>query len=147
MTQLTIDKKSTLLLIDSNINQLYYFASPKILGNISKNFDQKMLSSYQLTYVNYFNNICKQLLSRDSSCSVFYPSTIAIDIPPPGWENYVKAKIEGEKLCMELNKNDKIDIIAPRLPRMDTDLTQSLIIQESANNAEILLPYIREMQG
>jgi acyl dehydratase len=145
MTQLTIDEKSTLPLIDSNINQLYYFASPKILGNISKNVDQKMLSSYQLTYVNYFNNICKQLLSKDSSCSVFYPSTIAIDIPPPGWENYVQAKIEGEKLCMELNKNDKIDIIAPRLPRMDTDLTQSLIIQKSANNAEIMLPFIREM--
>lgn len=145
MTQLTIDEKCTFPLIDSNINQLYYFASPKILGNISKDVDQKMLSSYQLTYVDYFNNICKQLLSKDSSFSVFYPSTIAIDMTPPGWENYVHAKIEGEKLCMELNKNNKIDIIAPRLPRMDTDLTQSLIIQKSVNNAEILLPFIRQM--
>ena len=147
MIQLTIDEKFTLPIIDSNINQIYYFASPKILGNISKNFDQKMLTSYQLTYVNYFENICNQLLSRDSPCSVFYPSTIAINNTPPGWKNYVQAKIEGEKQCVKLNNNDKINIIAPRLPRMDTDLTQSLIIQKSVNNTEILLPFIREMQG
>ena len=147
MTQLTINEKDSLPLNCSNINQLYYFASPKILGKRSKNYDEEMLSLYRTIYVDCFNNICKELVSRNSKCSVFYPSTIFVDNPPPGFENYVQVKIEGEKLCEELNKNAVIDIIVPRLPRLATDQNQAIISHKSKNNAETLLPFIREMQG
>ena len=147
MRQLTINKKNSLSFNYSNINQIYYFASPKILGKRSKNYDEKMLSLYRTIYVDCFNNICKNLVSRNSKCSVFYPSTIFIDNPQPGFENYVKVKIEGEKLCVELNKNSAIDIIAPRLPVLDTDQNQSIINQQPINNAEILLPFVKVMQG
>ena len=147
MTQLTINEKDSLPLNCSNINQLYYFASPMVLGKRSKNYDEEMLSLYRTIYVDCFNNICKELISRNSKCSVFYPSTIFIDNPPPGFENYIQVKIEGEKLCEELNKNSVIDIIAPRLPVLATDQNQSIINQKPANNAEILLPFIKVMQG
>ena len=147
MTQLTINEKDSLPLNYSNINQLYYFASPKILSNRSKNYDEKILSLYRAIYVDCFNNICKELIFRNSKCSVFYPSTIFIDNPPPGFKNYIQVKIEGEKLCEELNKNSVIDIIAPRLPVLATDQNQSIINQKPANNAEILLPFIKVMQG
>jgi len=147
MTQLTINKKNSLPLNYSNINQLYYFASPKISGKRSKNYDEKMLSLYRTIYVDCFNNICKDLVSRNSKCSVFYPSTIFIDNPQPGFENYIKVKIEGEKLCEELNKNSVIDIIVPRLPVLATDQNQSIINQQPINNAEILLPFVKEMKG
>jgi hypothetical protein len=147
MTQLTINEKTSLTLNYSNINQLYYFASPKILGKRSKNYDEKILSLYRSIYVDYFNNICTELISRKYKCSVFYPSTIFIDNPPTGFKNYIRFKMEGEKLCEELNKNSIIDIIFPRLPVLATDQNQSIINKQSANNAEILLPFIKEMQG
>jgi acyl dehydratase len=147
MTQLTVNEKDSLPLNYSNINQLYYFASPKILSNRSKNYDEKILSLYRAIYVDCFNNICKELIFRNSKCSVFYPSTIFIDNPPPGFKNYIQVKIEGEKLCEELNKNSVIDIIAPRLPVLATDQNQSIINQKPVNNAEILLPFIKVMQG
>ena len=118
-----------------------------VLGKRSKNYDEEMLSLYRTIYVDCFKNICKELVSRNFKCSVFYPSTIFIDNPPPDFENYVQAKIEGEKLCEELNKNAVIDIIAPRLPRLATDQNQAIIHHKSENNAEILLPFIKEMQG
>lgn len=146
IVQLTINEKQSFLLDYSSINQLYYFASPKILGRRTENYDEKMLSLYRTLYVDCFNNICNEIISRNFKCSVFYPSTVFIDNQPPDLENYVQAKIEGETLCKVLNENAVIDIIAPRLPRFSTDQNQTIIKEKYANISEILIPFIRAMQ-
>jgi len=146
MTQLTVNENESLPINCSKINQLYYLASPKILGKRSKNYDEKLLSLYRTIYVDCFNNVCNELIAKNSKCSVFYPSTIFIDNPPRGFENYIRVKIEGEKLCKKLNKSSIINIITPRLPRLDTDQNQVIINQKSIENAEILLPFIKAMQ-
>ena len=76
---------------------------------------------------------------------MFYPSSIAIEKPLASLAEYIASKIKGEEFCEELNKKNNITVFYPRLPRIDTDQTLSLIKAASADAVEVLLPYLREM--
>lgn len=141
--QLTMNGDSTKFHNYSNINQLYYFASPKILSGQSK----KIMKLYRMIYLDSFRKICTQLVEQKIECSIFYPSTIFINTTPVGLESYIKIKSEGEKLCEKLNKNNILNIISARLPRMNTDQNQTMIISNFVDNSQILLPYIEQMQN
>ena len=109
-------------------------------------FDKKISTAYREVYVSSFNDLCNEIINRKSKCSILYPSTIWINNPPPQFENYIEAKMAGEKLCETLNKENSIlKIITPRLPRIKTDQTQTLIKENFTNSIEIMLPLLREM--
>ena len=144
--QFTINKETCLPPSVSAFNQLYYFATPKILSNRSETFNERIFLDYLDIYVNAFNDICEDIVARHIDCSVFYPSTTFIDDPPPEYAGYVKAKITGEELCKTLSKKHRsLNIIKPRLPPLETDQTNSLVRHSYTDSVTVMLPLVRDM--
>lgn len=145
--QLTVSDATTLPIDLPNFNQLYYFATPKILEKRSDKFDEGLYKEFQEIYVNGFESICNQINNREIVCSVLYPSTIFINQPSSGLSHYVKAKMQGEILCQRLSLDRRLSILVPRLPRMATDQNQSLAKVDSADPVEVMLPLLRELRN
>jgi hypothetical protein len=143
--QLTIANNISLPFDISNINQLYYFATPKIFGKRSSKFDNNLFNKFSGIYVESFDQLCRAISVENPFASVLYPSTIAIEEPLPELIEYVAAKSKGEDLCRVLNDETTLTVLYPRFPRIETDQTQSLVKVPSANAVDILLPLIREM--
>ena len=97
--QLTISGSVSLPADLPRFNQLYYFATPKILSKRTARFDDALYKDFFEIYVDGFKSICNQMVARRNTCSVLYPSTIFIDQPSPEFANYAKAKAQGEVLC------------------------------------------------
>lgn len=143
--QYTVGADSGHIYGSTRINQLYYFATPKIFGKRSLEYDNQLLSMFTSVYVDGFGKICRQLLQQIRFLSVMYPSSVAIDNPLPGLAEYIDAKLKGEEYCKVLSRQENTYVVWPRLPRIETDQTLSLIKVPAADPVEVLLPIIRQM--
>lgn len=128
-------------------NQLYYMATPPITSTQSTGLDDAKLETYLKHYVFSFYDLSRRVAeSVDGAVSVFYPSTIFLDAPGSGFTEYVMAKAAGEALCAEMRASKKFrSVITPRLPRLPTDQTLSLAIQDWIDPLELLVPIARRM--
>jgi NADP-dependent 3-hydroxy acid dehydrogenase YdfG len=126
-------------------NQIYFFATPKILGKRSSAFDAQLFDQFCDIYVHGFSSLCADVVRRRGSCTIFYPSTVYVDPPPVEFEHYAKAKLLGEAVCEQLRRDTSLRILAPRLPRMATDQTQAIISSQSDDPLDVMLPFMREM--
>ncbi|MBF0110140.1 MAG: hypothetical protein HQL76_13300 [Magnetococcales bacterium] len=112
-------------------SHLFYFASPPILFNTWGNWREDLYRRYVDFYQDAFREIIDFLLDAEprkpKPLGIFYPSTVFLDTPEPGADEYIKAKEGGERLCDQLKQRhgDLLDIHCPRLPRMLTDQTAS----------------------
>ena len=128
------------------VNQLYFFATPKIFGKRGTAFDEALYRGFRQVYVEGFESLCRQLLAGGQRCSVLYPSSVALDRPLPELAEYARAKADGEALCARLDDGSgKLAILAPRLPRTATDQTQALLQAAAADPVDVMLPLLREM--
>ncbi len=128
-----------------NFNQVYYFPTPKIFGKRNSSYDVKLYESFYEIYVNSFNSIIDSFAKKRDKVVLFYPSTEAINQPLPELEEYIDAKIAGEKLCKKFDGHESISIYSFRIPRTGTDQTISLINAESENPNDVMLPVVRKM--
>lgn len=143
--QLSIGKNSNVLDHFNGFNQLYYFATPKIFGKRCLGFNEKLYNDFVEVYVKGFAKVCDKIIQGTEHLAIFYPSSIAIEKPLASLEEYIAAKLEGEEFCKKLNNKSNMAVYYPRLPRIDTDQTLSLIKTLSADPAEVLLPHLRKM--
>ena len=133
-------------LIDySKFNQIYYFATPKISGKRTSQFDQTQQASYRAIYIEGFKALCNRLIDKESKCSVLYPSSVYIENTPKGLEDYAAAKHEGERLCEQLNALSGIKILSRRLPPLPTDQNLAILEGEMTDVVGCMLPVVREM--
>lgn len=142
---LTIGKN---LILPANlpaVNQVYFFATPKIFGKRSNNFNDALYRDFFSIYVHGFEDLLMQLLDRGNRFSALYPSTVALENPLPELAEYVKAKAEGEALCQRLAQNNLIKILMPRLRRTATDQSQTLLQVPAADPFEIMAPLVSQM--
>ena len=96
-----------------------YFATPAIVANYSGVFDSARYYKFRKFYVETFE---KFVVEMSPKCSkFFYPSTMLIDSPELGFEEYIKAKTEGERICERYTGAKNRRIIVRRLPRLATD--------------------------
>jgi NAD(P)-dependent dehydrogenase (short-subunit alcohol dehydrogenase family) len=78
---------------------------------------------------------------------VLYPSSVAVDGAHPGMGEYAAAKAAGEAACRFLERTlPGVTIQAPRLPRMTTDQTASLLPQAAADPAPLILETLRRLR-
>lgn len=143
--QFTASRKSTLPFDSLQFNQVYYFATPKILGKSNATHDAKQYEAYCEVYVEAFESISRQLAVFLPNCKIFFPSTVFIDEPQKGFELYVDAKRKGELMCMKLNSELNLKIHAHRLPKLNTDQTQTLFSENYSDGVDVLLKVVREM--
>ncbi len=120
----------------------YYFATPHIFSAEKGTFTTQLFLKFCDYYVIGFHNVIKQLQPLGLS-NVLYPSTVAIDELPTNMGEYTAAKMAGETLCSFLEKSKKMTIYRPRLPRMATDQTVSLMPVNNQDPVQVMIGELR----
>lgn len=123
-------------------SHLYYFATPFIVPGIKGAFSPKLFERFCGFYVGGFIaavNACRSPgLKR-----IFYPSTAMIDELPANLGEYAAAKAAGETLCAFLEKTGALKVHRPRLPRLSTDQTSSIMPLARQDPVPVLLRELR----
>jgi hypothetical protein len=143
IAQLTISESSEMKLPNGNFNQLYYFPTPKILKQ-GKTFDIFLYEKFLLIYAKKFEKIAKKYIKM-GIIRILYPSTMYIDKPVEELQEYIKAKLEGEKVCNSLSSVSSIKVLKPRIDRVLTDQTTSILPVNSLHPLEVVLPIVGQM--
>lgn len=122
---------------------LYYMATPRIFVGNRGSFSPEAFTLFSSYYVEGFMRLVDSL---KSPClrGVFYPSSIYLDDKPIDMFEYIAAKCAGEALCDLLQKtNPTVHFTHPRLPRLATDQTNSLMPASSLEPISVLLNLIK----
>jgi len=95
-------------------------------------------------YVSGFNKIFK-ITANKGIKNYFYPSTVFISEQPLNMGEYTAAKAAGESLCSLLSKAvGGINIYSPRLPKLATDQTVSVIDKRIDSPDTIMLNQLNQ---
>tara|TARA_Y100000588_G_scaffold328883_1_gene364710 strand:+ start:105 stop:1535 length:1431 start_codon:yes stop_codon:yes gene_type:complete len=125
---------------------LYYYATPFISAGETGVFSRDLFRRFCDHYVTGFVNALA-LLGGGDGTFVFYPSSVFMDDPPSDMSEYVTAKGAGEALCGFIEDTaPEISIYRPRLPKMATDQTVSLLPAENHDPVPILLKHLRHFR-
>jgi acyl dehydratase len=127
---------------------LYYFATPFIFGATRSKFSSSRFITFCDYYVGGYLRTVEELMAHTGRLEkIFYPSTSAIDEMPLDMGEYAAAKAAGETSCDFLEKaRPAIKIIKPRLPRLPTDQTVSLLPVASQEPVSLLLSHLRRLR-
>jgi len=130
---------------------LYYFATPFIFGAVKGKFSSQRFATFSEYYVTGFLRTIQAFADPTTGLQkVFYPSSVAIDELPLDLGEYAAAKMAGEILCDFLQKTHPgLAIHKPRLPRVATDQTVSLLPVSNQEPVSVLLSnlrYLRQMK-
>jgi hypothetical protein len=127
---------------------LYYFATPPIFGAAQGKFSSQRFTTFAEYYVAGFRRTVQTLADPSTGLQkIFYPSSSAIEELPLDMGEYAAAKIAGELLCDFLQKsNPGLTIHKPRLPRIATDQTVSLLPVSNQNPVSVLLTHLRHLK-
>jgi hypothetical protein len=128
---------------------LFYFPTPFISLNESTAFSIALFRLYCRYYVEGFAWILEWVSARGAGgLSVFYPSTAVLDEILPKAAEYAAAKAAGETVCSHLSRVDSgMRCHAPRLPRMPTDRTASVLGAPAADAGQVMLRELRRMSA
>lgn len=123
---------------------LYYFATPFIAASPQKQFSPELFQTFCEFFVTGFAKTFEHIKGA-SLKNVFYPSTIFIEELPAGLIEYAAAKMAGEIFCQSLKKKySEMRIAKPRLPKMATDQTVSLLPVQNPDPAPLMLKALRD---
>jgi NADP-dependent 3-hydroxy acid dehydrogenase YdfG len=127
------------------VTHLLYFASGPIFVAERGTFDARLFRAFCEVYVTGFAALVGALAPAGLA-RVLYPSSVAIDELPADMGEYAAAKAAGEAACAYLAKvHPAIVLRAPRLPRLATDQTRSLVPVREHAAAEVVLGQLRAL--
>ena len=122
---------------------LYYFATPFIFGGVKGRFSAERFRTFSEHYVAGFERTVRALWPSGLT-KVLYPSSVAVGAPPADMAEYAAAKAAGEALCEVLQRSQPgLVIYKPRLPRLATDQTASLLPLCEPAPAPVILTHLR----
>jgi len=125
---------------------VYYFATPPIFEGDKKYFSFQLYTRFSEFYLNSFIRLVNVFLK--SNVNFFYPSTSAINEFVDGMKEYSMTKYSGELLCEYMNRiNKNIYIFAPRLPRLLTDQTMTILPVKAQKTEEYILPLLKKFNN
>jgi acyl dehydratase len=131
-------------------NHVYYFATPLIEPNKSRGWNVELFTTFTRMYLSAFSQLVDQVMAsrkRDGEpVTFYYPSSVFVNSPQKGFAEYAVAKAAGENLCRQLAMRHKdTRFITPRLPRMATDQTSSIMAVECESTFDVMSRELREM--
>ena len=130
------------------ITHLYYFASPKIVRRSEALFDAGLFDRFVSFYVDGFQRLCAAVPRSTAGLKALNPSTVMLDEPARQMIEYCMAKAAAEVLCDEMARvTPGLSIAHPRLPRILTDQTASIVPMRTEPAIDVLLPVIRALHG
>jgi len=120
-------------------SHVYYFATPFIFSGQKGRFSPSLFKRFCDYYVTGLASLVAALKTT-VPLHVFYPSSVAIDEVAAGMSEYAAAKCAGEYLCASLEKEHPGSVFfCPRLPRMATDQTLSILPVKNSDPLPVLL--------
>jgi NADP-dependent 3-hydroxy acid dehydrogenase YdfG len=127
---------------------LYYFATPFIFGAGRGKFSSRRFAGFCEYYVTGFLRIVQAVTAAPTNLQkIFYPSSAAVEELPLDMGEYAAAKMAGEILCDFLQKTyTGLCIHKPRLPRVATDQTVSLLPIGNLDPSPVLLSHLRHLR-
>lgn len=126
---------------------VYYFASPAIRTNAGSRYDRTLFEDFAAYYVQGLVNLARAL-GTSHPVRLFFPSTVFLEAPPPGFLEYVAAKAAGEAACGSLaHERPNLAFCIERLERTRTDQTNSLLDRGGAAAHAVLLPVLRHLNA
>ncbi len=145
LVELDITKVDDYKKLIHRYDYFYYFATPKIFVKKSSEFDSKLFEHFNLFYCNAFKTI-SELLIKNGVRKILFPSTVAIDKPIIELKEYIEAKKNGEKTCDYLKNKYKIEVFNPRIDRVLTDQTTSVMPVNSEEPLNIAINLVNLMK-
>lgn len=135
--------------LSAGVNQLFYFATPKIFRQRDAACDRARLEEFRSVYVRGFEDACMTVLARtQGTIAVCYPSSEALEHPTRDTQEYCIAKREGEELCARLGSAEpRLRILTRRFPRVATDQTATLLPSRSADPIQEVVWVLRRMRS
>ncbi len=131
---------------------LFYFASGTIFKPRASLLTRSALAEFLQFYVYGFYDLCMELVRARSASGeevrlhVLYPSTVFLEERPRGLTEYAMAKAAGEQLCHDVNLHvPGIRIISPRVPKLATDQTASVLPSREVSSSQFFLKLLRSM--
>ena len=122
---------------------LYYFATPPIFVGAKGSFSARLFTSFCEFYVTGFMHTVNELVPLGLK-GVLCPSSVAVDELPADMVEYVAAKMASEVLCTAL-RSKGLTVLDPRLPRMRTDQTASVVPMDDPDPTVVVLEQLREL--
>ena len=143
-----IKKKDLIFLNSKKFENIFYFATPKIIA--TNKFNKDLYKEYLNYYVKSFKKILKILnQTKENKIKIFFPSTIYINEKNKKFIEYINAKKKAESLCDRFNKknNLKYYILYERLPRILTRQSSSFYDLNYSNGSKIILKIIKKLNN
>lgn len=140
------------LLDECKPQHIFYFASPKILPDTNVEWNANLFEKYCEVYLNSFSRLVhivgRTARPSDGKVSIYYPSSTYVERPERGFREYAVAKAAGEALCRQLSHRfDRIEFFTPRLPRLATDQTASIMPLEVEPPLRVMLKVLELGDG
>ena len=111
--------------LNDKFESIYYFATPPIESSFGA-FNQELYEKYYHYYVSTFIKLIDVFKSNYSK-RIFFPSSILLDKPKPGYSEYIEAKNQAELVCAISKPRNKLKIKFLRVKVVLTNNTNSLI--------------------
>ena len=127
---------------------LCYFATPFISAVTPRRFSPRRFQDFCDYYVGGFLSAFHSVRALGPGlCDVLNPSTVFVDELPLNMGEYAAAKSAAETMCRFLEKaHPETRFHCPRLPKLATDQTASLIPTAVPDPAPTMLAILREMR-
>ncbi len=128
-------------------SHVYYYATPRIFERRMKGFDHLLFEEFCGAYVRGFVNVVESCSAEPKiDLAVLYPSSIAVESHDEALVEYAAAKGAGE-VCAEFMSasRPKLRVLAPRLPRLPTDQTASILPYKTEDPIRVLVPILQSM--
>ena len=123
---------------------LMYFATPPIFGRQTSAFSPSLVEQFFRVYVTNFGRLAHEL-AAGGMAGVYYPSSIVLDERPDDMIEYSIAKAAGEYLCQTFQHQfPSVFFMVPRLPRLATDQTASLMPVKNLDPTTLMLSHLRQ---
>lgn len=123
---------------------IYYFVTPFIFSANKGAFDIKLFQKFSNYYLRGLYEIIS-IFEKNEELKLYYPSSIAIEELLDNMIEYACSKIASELLCDHLEKlYPYLRVYKPRLPRLETEQTLSLIKLNNAKTENIILDSLQE---
>ena len=128
---------------------LYYYATP-FIGAGGGEWDTDKFDTFRAYYVKGLEETVHAVRRYwpPAPLTVLFPSTVFLDQPEVGQAEYAGAKEAGEALCRLLESGGKenepaIRCLTPRLPRLLTDQTNTIIPLQTEDPLTVILRVLR----
>jgi acyl dehydratase len=130
-------------------SHVYFFATPAILPSKDRNWDEEKFTNFCSYFIVGPARILTWILDNlgvaPDDFTICQPSTKFIDEPNVAYSEYSAAKAAAEIALAGLTSRRKIKrLIIPRMSRVLTDQTNSIIPHRLQSGVEVLLPMLSE---